>query len=126
MSPMQHAFTEHSIVGTCIKLAQTTFYDALPANAEMRTPTAPEKLPAVKRLAREGRLAVAERFDNGSISSRSNSARPGSESRRIFSARGRMRHLERRPLAPAGPLRRRKNFGVFGYILRLRRIVSSR
>jgi len=42
MSPMQHAFTEHSIVGTSIKLAQTTFYDALPANAEMKTPTAPK------------------------------------------------------------------------------------
>ena len=56
MSPMHHAFSEHSIVGSVIKLAQTTFFDSLPANAEMRTPTAPEKLPA-KRIAREGRLA---------------------------------------------------------------------
>jgi hypothetical protein len=42
MSPMQHAFTEHSIVGTSIKLAQTTFYDALPANAR-RGPRRPPK-----------------------------------------------------------------------------------
>ena len=99
MSPMQHAFSEHSIVGTCIKLAQTTFYDALPANAEMKTPTAPEKLPAAKRVAREGRLAQwLNAVDNWLYRQqvKQREAYLG-ESKDIFELEARIRHLERRP-----------------------------
>lgn len=40
-------FPEHSLLGTCIVLAHATFYDALPANAQMRAPIAPaEPLPS--------------------------------------------------------------------------------
>ena len=33
MSPMSHAFNEYSLVGTCIKLAQSTFQQSMPAVA---------------------------------------------------------------------------------------------
>ena len=99
MSPMQHAFTERSIVGTSVKLAQTTFYDALPAHAEMRTPAAPEKLPAVKRLAREDRLARwLNAFDNWLYQQQVKQREAWlAESQDIFELEARMRYLERRP-----------------------------
>ena len=31
MSPMSHAFNEYSLMGTCIRLAQSTFQQAMPA-----------------------------------------------------------------------------------------------
>jgi hypothetical protein len=98
MSPMQHAFTEHSIVGTCLKLAQTTFYDALPANAEMKTPTAPEKLQAIKRFAPEGRFARwVNALDNWLYRQqvKQREAFLG-ESQDIFELEARIRYLERR------------------------------
>ena len=99
MSPMNHAFTEHSIVGTVIKLAQTTFFDALPANAQMKTPTAPEKLPAVKRFAREGRLSKwLNAFDNWLYQQQVKQREAFlAESQDIFELEARIRHLERRP-----------------------------
>ena len=99
MNPMKHAFSEHSIVGSCIKLAQTTFFDQLPANAEMKTPTAPEKLPAVKRIAREGRLSrLLNGLDNWLYRQqvKQREAYLG-ESKDIFELEARIRHLERRP-----------------------------
>ena len=99
MSPMHHAFTEHSIVGTVIKLAQTTFFDTLPANAQMKTPTAPEKLPAVKRLAREGRLSQwLNAFDNWLYQQQVKQREAFlAQSKDIFELEARIRHLERRP-----------------------------
>ena len=99
MSPMQHAFSEHSIVGTVIKLAQTTFFDALPANAQLKTPTAPEKLPAVKRLAREGRLSRwVNAFDNWLYRQQVKQREAYlAQSQDIFELEARIRHLERRP-----------------------------
>ena len=99
MSPMQHAFSEHSIVGSCIKLAQTTFFEALPANAEMKTPTAPEKLPAVKRLAREGRLLQwVHALDNWLYRQQVKQREAFlAQSQDIFELEARIRHLERRP-----------------------------
>ena len=99
MSPTHHAFTEHSIVGTVIKLAQTTFFDALPANAQMKTPTAPEKLPAVKRLAREGRLSRwLNAFDNWLYQQQVKQREAFlAQSKDIFELEARIRHLERRP-----------------------------
>lgn len=98
MSPMQHAFSEHSIVGSCIKLAQSTFFDALPANAEMKTPTAPEKLPAAKRVAREGRLAQwLNALDNWLYRQQVEQREAYlAESQDIFELEARIRHLERR------------------------------
>ena len=99
MSPMHHAFSEHSIVGSCIKLAQTTFFDSLPANAEMRTPTAPEKMPATKRVTREGRLyRLMNRLDNW-LSRQQAKQREAylAQSQDIFELEARIRHLERRP-----------------------------
>ena len=99
MSPMQHAFSEHSIVGSCIKLAQTTFFDALPANAEMKTPAAPEKLLAPKRAAREGRLARwMNRLDNWFYRQQVKQREAYlAQSQDIFELEARIRHLERRP-----------------------------
>ena len=99
MSPMQHAFSEHSIVGSCIKLAQTTFFDALPANAEMMTPAAPAKLPASKRAAREGRLAEwINRLDNWFYRQQVKQREAYlAQSQDIFELEARIRHLERRP-----------------------------
>ena len=99
MSPMQHAFSEHSIVGSVIKLAQTTFFDALPANAQMRTPTAPEKMPAVKRAAREGRLQQwLNALDNWMYRQQVKQREAYlSEAQDIFDLEARIRHLERRP-----------------------------
>ena len=99
MSPMQHAFSEHSIVGSCIKLAQTTFFDALPANAEMMTPAAPEKLLASKRAAREGRLAEwINRLDNWFYRQQVKQREAYlAQSQDIFELEARIRHLERRP-----------------------------
>ena len=36
-----HAFTDNSLLGTCLMLAHSTFYDALPSNTGRRGPTAP-------------------------------------------------------------------------------------
>jgi len=98
MSPIHHAFTEHGIVGTVIKLAQTTFFDALPANAQMRTPTAPEKLRAVKRLAPEGRLSKwLNAFDNWLYRQQVKQRETYlAQSKDIFELEARLRHLERR------------------------------
>ena len=96
MSPIQHAFSEHSIVGSCIKLAQTTFFDSLPANAEMKTPTAPEKMPA-KRVTREGRLhRLVNRLDNWLYRQQVKQREAYlAESQDIFELEARIRHLER-------------------------------
>lgn len=51
MSPMSHAFNEYSLMGTCIRLAQSTFQQAMPAT-----------LPAAIPLAAEPRTSVWQRF----------------------------------------------------------------
>ena len=48
MRPDNHPFPEHSFLGACVRLAQSTFFDSLPANQEGRTPVAPTTLPAGK------------------------------------------------------------------------------
>ena len=42
MSPMSHAFNDYSLMGTCIRLAQSTFQQAMPATlpAEIAVPLA--------------------------------------------------------------------------------------
>ena len=50
MRATYYPFSEHSFIGGCVKLAQSTFYDLLPSNLEGRGPTAPAVLPAGKRI----------------------------------------------------------------------------
>lgn len=38
MSPMSHAFNEYSLIGTCIRLAQSTFQQAMPATLPLDLP----------------------------------------------------------------------------------------
>lgn len=38
MSPMSHAFNEYSLMGTCIRLAQSTFQQAMPASLPVVIP----------------------------------------------------------------------------------------
>ena len=53
MSPMSHAFNEYSLIGTCIRLAQSTFQQAMPA-------TLPVEVPAP--VAREPRASLWHRL----------------------------------------------------------------
>jgi hypothetical protein len=65
----------------------------------MKTPTAPEKLPAVKRLAREGRLSRwMGAFDNWLYRQqvKQREAYLG-QAQDIFELEARIRYLERRP-----------------------------
>ena len=48
MRPHNHPFPENSLVGNCIKLAQTTFFDAMPARADVLVPKAPATLSPVR------------------------------------------------------------------------------
>ncbi len=41
-----HPFPENSLVGNCIRLAQTTFFDAMPARADVLVPGARDAAPA--------------------------------------------------------------------------------
>lgn len=45
MSPMSHAFNEYSLIGTCVRLAQSTFQQAMPAALpiDVRAPAAPAR-----------------------------------------------------------------------------------
>ena len=58
MRSQVHPFPENSLVGNCIRLAQTTFFDAMPARADVLVPKAPATLrpahsePFGQRLAR--------------------------------------------------------------------------
>jgi len=52
MSPMSHAFNEYSLIGTCLRLAQSTFQQAMPATlpADIAAPAAPERESFWRRL----------------------------------------------------------------------------
>ncbi|MFO1415661.1 MAG: DUF3563 family protein [Burkholderiales bacterium] len=45
MSPISHAFNEYSLIGTCVRLAQTTFQQSMPATLPAET-AAPAAAPA--------------------------------------------------------------------------------
>ena len=61
MNNLRHAFPENSLIGSCIKLAQSTFYDALPANSQGLGPTAPNVIAGPKRQPQE---SVWQRWSN--------------------------------------------------------------
>jgi len=49
MQGRSHPFPENSLVGSCIKLAQTTFFQELPANAATMPAKAPATFPVSKQ-----------------------------------------------------------------------------
>ena len=49
MQASSHAFPENSLVGNCLRLAQTTFFQELPANVATMPARAPATFPASKQ-----------------------------------------------------------------------------
>ena len=97
MSHINHAFPEHSLIGTCIKLAQSTFYEALPSNVARLAPTAPDQMPVGKRVS-----GVLQRwgnaFDNWMYRQRMKEREAYlAQAQDIFELEDRIRQLERRP-----------------------------
>lgn len=93
-------FPEHSFVGSCVRLAQATFFDTLPANAEHRRPSAPADLPAGKLAAvvPGGGPRWITWLDNW-FHAQGMKEREAylAQSRDVFELENRIRHLERRP-----------------------------
>ncbi|HTQ01324.1 MAG TPA: DUF3563 family protein [Casimicrobiaceae bacterium] len=59
MKNLHPVYPEHTVLGTLIKMAQATFYEALPANVEGMAPIAPAH-PAPPKRAPSG--GVLQRF----------------------------------------------------------------
>ena len=49
MQASTHPFPENSLVASCLRLAQTTFFQELPANVGAMPPKAPAAFPAPKQ-----------------------------------------------------------------------------
>ena len=89
--------TDDGAIGTFVKLAQATFFDALPANAERRPPSAPANPPAGK-LAPTQRLRWMEALDRWFHAQRMKERDDYlGQSQDIFEVERRIRELERRP-----------------------------
>jgi hypothetical protein len=91
-------FADRSLVGTCIQLAQATFYEALPSNAERRPAAAPSVL-APKRAPQRNALqrgldALEDWFYRQRLAARE---RYLAQAQNVFDLEVRMRELERRP-----------------------------
>jgi len=97
MSHINHAFPEHSLIGTCIKLAQSTFYEALPSNVARLSPTAPDPMPLAKHV--PGMLQrLSNAFDNWTYRQRMKEREAYlAQAQDIFELEDRIRQLERRP-----------------------------
>ncbi|MFO1305873.1 MAG: hypothetical protein U1F54_19285 [Burkholderiales bacterium] len=89
-------FADRSLLGTCIKLAHVTFYEALPANVEHRAPVAPRDLAPKRAPAGNPLQRVMTALDNWfyrqSLRSRE---RYLAQSQNIFELEARMRDLDR-------------------------------
>jgi len=99
MNPTNHPFPDHSVLGVCIKLAHATFFDALPANVELKAPKAPETLGSRKLTPDIGLLhrwmnGIDHWFYRQQMKQREAYL---AESQDIFDLESRIRHLERRP-----------------------------
>lgn len=95
---MNPPFADKSLLGTCIKLAHTTFFEALPANVEHRAPIAPREL-APKRagggnLLQRGMAALDNWFYRQRLASREAYL---AQAQNIFDLEARMRELDRHP-----------------------------
>jgi hypothetical protein len=97
MKHMHHAFPENSLISTCIMLAHSTFYDALPANAERREPIAPAGVAPSKRAPREPLMQrLVNALDNWFYRQRVREREAYlSQAKDIFELEYRMRQLER-------------------------------
>ena len=92
--------SDTSLIGTLVKLAQSTFYDALPSNAERKGPTAPRTLPAGLRDAPEARESRrwASFLDNWFYRQQAKEREAWlAQSTDVFDLENRIRQLERRP-----------------------------
>jgi len=64
MKNLHPVYPEHTVLGTLIKMAQATFYEALPANVEGMAPIAPANPAPPKRAPSDGVLQrLFERLD---------------------------------------------------------------
>ena len=99
MNTLRHAFPDHTLIGTCIKLAQSTFYEALPSNIDHLAPTAPAVLPGVKRNPREGLLRRWSNTLESWMHRQQVKEREAylAQAQDIFELEYRIRELERRP-----------------------------
>ncbi|MBK9117270.1 MAG: DUF3563 family protein [Betaproteobacteria bacterium] len=64
MQGRSHPFPENSLVGSCIKLAQTTFFQELPANVGTLPAKAPATFPASKQDGGNVFARCAEALEN--------------------------------------------------------------
>ncbi len=90
-------YPDRGPVGTFVKLAQATFFDALPANAEHRAPKAPAQpptgmLPPPQR--RRWLAALDHWFHRQRMKQRDAYL---AESQNVYELEARIRRLERRP-----------------------------
>jgi Protein of unknown function (DUF3563) len=97
MKHVHHALPDNSLIGTCIMLAHSTFYDALPANAERREPIAPANVGPSKRAPREGLVQrLVNALDNWFYRQRVREREAYlAKAKDIFELEYRMRQLER-------------------------------
>ena len=91
-------FADRSLIGTCVQLAQATFFESLPANAEHRAPVAPEHV-APKRAAQPNALVRALDALDDWVHRQRVTARERylAESQNVFELEARMRELDRHP-----------------------------
>lgn len=84
-------------IGTFVKLAQATFFDALPANAQHKAPTAPATPPGGKLApaARQRWLSALDRWFHTQRMKERDAFLGRSQD--IFELESRIRELERRP-----------------------------
>ncbi len=89
-----HPFPENSLVGNCIRLAQTTFFDAVPSRADVLAPAAPAKSePFGARLAR-----WTENLEQWLYRQRMKDREAWlAQSHDVFELERRLRDLDRRP-----------------------------
>ena len=97
MKATNFPYPDDGAIGTFVKLAQATFFDALPANAQRKAPTAPASPPG-------GKLAPAERqrwlsaLDRWFYTQRMKERDAYlAQAQDIFELESRIRELERRP-----------------------------
>jgi Protein of unknown function (DUF3563) len=94
-----HPFPENSLVGSCIRLAQTTFFDAMPARADVLLPKAPVALPPAKAEPFGQRLARwTESLEQWLYRQRMKDRDAWlAQSQDVFELERRVRELDRRP-----------------------------
>jgi hypothetical protein len=99
MTSRTHPFPENSLVGNCIKLAQTTFFDAMPARADLRVPMAPSTLAPAQPETLGQRLARwTENLEDWLYRQQMNDREAWlAQSQDIFEVERRLRDLDRRP-----------------------------